>query len=241
MIVELLKELVPGGLAGAALAWLMRGWITERLKQSIKAEYDAELENLRASLKRDNDVYLAELSAKHAEARQVFDHNLQLARLEHQVKFAGTYQEMLKAIKEIHAKLIELQQALNAYTKIIEFSGDEPKEKRRERVGELITEFWNTFNPNRIFFSETLDDEIAAYAHFVTDKSIEFMTKVEQQSGNLDNIDDWNRINLEAKELWSTALKSVRLQFRTLLGVETRNGIEQDEDDQATAAPESKP
>jgi len=240
MIVETLIELIPGGLAGAALAWLMRGWISERLKQSIKSEYDTELENLKANLKRDNDVYLAELSAKHAEARQIFDHNLQLARLEHQVKFAGTYQEILKAIKGIHAKLIELQQAVNAYTNIFEFANDDSKEERREKVGQLITGFWEAFNPNRIFFSETLDEEIVTYVQFVTNKSIEFMTKVEKQSDNLDNIDDWNRINLEAKELWSTALKSIRLQFRSILGVEIPNKFEQGAD-QSSSAPESNP
>lgn len=35
----MIPSILSGGFAGAALLWLLRGWIIERLKQSIQHEY----------------------------------------------------------------------------------------------------------------------------------------------------------------------------------------------------------
>lgn len=45
-----LAEILPGATAGAVISWLLRGWISERLKQSISHEYSAKLENLKNEL-----------------------------------------------------------------------------------------------------------------------------------------------------------------------------------------------
>lgn len=45
VIPEFFAQIVPGAVAGAALVWLLRGWISERLRQSISHEYSAKLEN----------------------------------------------------------------------------------------------------------------------------------------------------------------------------------------------------
>lgn len=47
---SLLTEILPGATAGAVISWLLRGWISERLKQSISHEYSAKLENLKNEL-----------------------------------------------------------------------------------------------------------------------------------------------------------------------------------------------
>jgi hypothetical protein len=39
-----LNQILPGAAAGAALAWLLRSWISERLRQSISHEYSQRLE-----------------------------------------------------------------------------------------------------------------------------------------------------------------------------------------------------
>jgi hypothetical protein len=49
-LADLLAQVLPGAVAGAALAWLLRGWISERLKQSISHEYSAKLENHKSEL-----------------------------------------------------------------------------------------------------------------------------------------------------------------------------------------------
>lgn len=47
---EILLGSISGGFAGLLLTWLLRGWISERLKQSIQHEYAEKLETLKAQL-----------------------------------------------------------------------------------------------------------------------------------------------------------------------------------------------
>jgi hypothetical protein len=44
VLADLLIQVLPGATAGAAITFLIRGWITERLKQSISHEYSSKLE-----------------------------------------------------------------------------------------------------------------------------------------------------------------------------------------------------
>jgi len=48
----------------AAIAWLARSWIGERLKASIRHEYDDRLEKLRADLKAQGDAHLTSLKSE---------------------------------------------------------------------------------------------------------------------------------------------------------------------------------
>lgn len=48
----------------AALGWLFRSWIGERLKASIKHEYDDRLEKLKAELKSQGDAHLTSLKSE---------------------------------------------------------------------------------------------------------------------------------------------------------------------------------
>ncbi len=47
---EYILSLISGGIGGAIVIWLMKNWFAERIKQSIKAEYDEILERLKTSL-----------------------------------------------------------------------------------------------------------------------------------------------------------------------------------------------
>lgn len=47
---EYLLSILSGGLSGALLVWLAKGWISERLKQSIRHEYAEKLENYKTEL-----------------------------------------------------------------------------------------------------------------------------------------------------------------------------------------------
>jgi hypothetical protein len=47
---EYFLSIVSGGASGAALVWLFKGWISERLKQSIQHEYAEKLESYKTEL-----------------------------------------------------------------------------------------------------------------------------------------------------------------------------------------------
>ncbi|EMH2942673.1 hypothetical protein V6G34_003276 [Vibrio parahaemolyticus] len=47
---DIFVTILSGGLSGAAISWLARAWISERLKQSIGFEYSQKLENYKTDL-----------------------------------------------------------------------------------------------------------------------------------------------------------------------------------------------
>lgn len=47
---EYLLSILSGGISGAVLVWLAKGWISERLKRSIKYEYAEKLESYKTEL-----------------------------------------------------------------------------------------------------------------------------------------------------------------------------------------------
>ncbi|WP_018719760.1 hypothetical protein [Arhodomonas aquaeolei] len=71
---EALLSLVYGGTAGAILAGLLRGWISERLRQSIRYEYSQELETHKAELNTDIQAIKQENELRHLRTSLFFDH-----------------------------------------------------------------------------------------------------------------------------------------------------------------------
>ncbi len=47
---EYLFSVISGGVSGAVLVWLAKGWISERLRESIKYEYAEKLESYRTDM-----------------------------------------------------------------------------------------------------------------------------------------------------------------------------------------------
>jgi len=47
---DTILSILSGGMSGALLVWLLRGWISERLQQSIRYEYSQKLETHKAEL-----------------------------------------------------------------------------------------------------------------------------------------------------------------------------------------------
>ena len=55
MIENILISIVSGGLSGALIIWLAKSVISERIKNSIRHEYDIRFESYRSSLKSEMD------------------------------------------------------------------------------------------------------------------------------------------------------------------------------------------
>ncbi len=60
-IVSIISSATVSGLLAAAVVWLSRNWLSERLKRSIEHEYAQKLEAHKAILKAENDVALERL------------------------------------------------------------------------------------------------------------------------------------------------------------------------------------
>lgn len=70
----ILSSIITGGLSGALLIWLLRGWISERLKQSINHEYSQKLETHKAELNIKMQEILHERQLYQLRTSLFFDH-----------------------------------------------------------------------------------------------------------------------------------------------------------------------
>ena len=71
---EAILSILSGGAAGALLVWLLRGWISERLQQSIRHEYSHKLETHKAELNTRIQAIQHENQLQQLRTSLFFDH-----------------------------------------------------------------------------------------------------------------------------------------------------------------------
>tara|TARA_R110001599_G_C12087339_1_gene645689 strand:+ start:61 stop:930 length:870 start_codon:yes stop_codon:yes gene_type:complete len=71
---EYLLSILSGGLSGAVLVWLAKGWISERLKQSIQHEYAEKLESYKTELNSKVEGIKHENQVSQLRTSLFFDH-----------------------------------------------------------------------------------------------------------------------------------------------------------------------
>lgn len=71
---EYLLSILSGGISGAALVWLAKGWISERLKQSIQHEYAEKLESYKTELNSKIEGIKHENQVSQLRTSLFFDH-----------------------------------------------------------------------------------------------------------------------------------------------------------------------
>src|SRR3990172_3149003 len=98
-LVTILALVGLSGLLIAALIFLTKSWITERLRNAIKHEYDQKLETHKAQLKGDHDTAVERLRA---ELRfDAFQQETRFADLH--ARRAETIAEMFAALRKFHS------------------------------------------------------------------------------------------------------------------------------------------
>ncbi len=83
--------IVTSGIAGVAVVWLAKNWISERIKNAIQHEYDAKLETHKAQLSAENGATLEKLKSQ-----------LQAAALEREVQFSAVYSKREELLGKLH-------------------------------------------------------------------------------------------------------------------------------------------
>lgn len=188
--------------------WLARSWLSERLKNSIRAEYDQKLETHKAQLKSQSDIALERLRA-----------DLSIATAEHNIQFARLHEKRAEVIAETYARLTELHVALGDYVKIFETTIDKPKEERRQAVQKAHEDFIKYYRTKRIFIPEASVAKIDSINVESKSAFYSFFHEIEmsQAHGHYD-ARRWLEIFNQVKDEMPLALKELERDFRTLLG-----------------------
>lgn len=213
MLQEFLVQIITSSVVSAVLAglllWLTRSWISERLKNQIKNEYDQRLETHKAQLKAQSDVEVEKLRSQ-----------LKITATEHEVRFSQLHEKRAEVIAETYALLKELYVRLGDYVKIVEIAGDTPKEQRRDAAA-IAHKSLREYYPKRlIFLPKSTANKVQNIDVQLVRTFNEFVFDVEmnKNSGYAQKwMEIFERVNGEIKE----ALEELEDEFRTLLGDES--------------------
>lgn len=205
-ILQVITSSFAGFSASAIIIWLSKQWISERLKNAIRAEYDLKLATHEAQLKAQSDVEIEKLRSQ-----------LNLVALEHNVVFSKLHEKRGEAISEIYAHLIKVNQCLSEYVKSIELVGEKPREERYNDLADAHKMFFESFTAKAIFLPEQ------------TARKLEELNKAFVQTGNQFRLIVLNPNNPSPHQMWSeigerlegpvrNSMRELEAEFRRLLG-----------------------
>jgi hypothetical protein len=192
------------------LIWITRSWLSERLSQSIRSEYNQKLETHKAQLKASSDVEIERLRSQ-----------LSISATEHQVRYTKMHEARAEAIAETYSLLKELYICLDDYIKVFEPAGDVVREQRRERAYEALIKFKSYYPAKLIFLPSDVADHLAEIDRELTMAFNEFFLGVERaQAAGSEDVSMWIRIIDRINTEIQPAYKSLETEFRKLIGSE---------------------
>ncbi len=204
-----MTSILSGGLASALLIWLLRTWISERLKSAIQNEYEQKLETHKAKLKYQSELEIERLRSQlHIQAER------------HNIRFAKIYGEIAETVASTYEKLIKFKKAVADYVSIIEWSGDPPKEERRKIVDEKMKQFIEFYEYRKLYLPRGTVNRIDRFWQGLYEISIDFMYAVEQGKGKSlpDEKDTWKKAHDFISKEIPPLLADLEYDFRNILG-----------------------
>jgi uncharacterized membrane-anchored protein YhcB (DUF1043 family) len=129
------------------LGFILRHWIAERIKGSIKHEYDKDLEQHKADLKRNYDVQIETLKAEFAKNQHRFSH---------------VFERTAETITTTYKKILELRDNLGADLALAGKKDDESKNRMKEHR-KLRIAFYLYLRENKIYLPKETAEKISTF------------------------------------------------------------------------------
>lgn len=215
MVNEFIVSVVSSALVSGIVVWLSKTWISERLKNAIKNEYDQKLETHKAELKATNDIELEKLRS-----------SLNILTIEHRIEYSKLYEKRADAITEVYGLLNDVYTWIQEYTKVFVPVGDLPIEARRRKASEAYNKYISVYHRNRIFIPARTADCIDALNKNFRQVLYDFFYGIEQKPEGKGNSDKWFEIFERMNGPISESLSDLENDFRSLLGEKENKSTE---------------
>lgn len=180
-----------------------------------------------ASLNKDLETYKSNLN-KELEA---FRGNLQIATIEHQVRFTKLHSERAEVIKKLYQKLALLDTAIHSVLKRFQKVGEADLEDKVREYSKLHNELNEFFLLNRIFFDDNVCKVIDNLLFLSRDTYIDITTypidptSAEYKYGPRELLSERHEYWEKARAVFEKDIKNLKeqleTQFREMLGVKS--------------------
>jgi hypothetical protein len=205
---EIYIALLVSAFGTGLINWIFRTWISERIKNAIKSEYDQKLETHKALLRSQSEVEIEKLKSQ-----------LALVGIEHQIRFSKLHEMRAIVVADTYERLKDLHHRLSEYVQIFEPAGGKPKEERRESAYKSHESFRVYFQSKLIFFPKQTADKLEKINQDLVRAFNNFTIGVEmapQMGGN--PAEKWIEVFEVVTGEIKLALGEIEGEFRELLG-----------------------
>jgi hypothetical protein len=137
-----------GGVALGAAAWLVKAIVTDRMAR------DAEM--FKTRLQTDANTEIERLR-----------HSLQMATLEHQVRFSKLHEKRAEVIADVYARLVKLQSVAERFAVNDAFADSSRSREAFDKVTEAGRSLFLTVQMNRLYLPESVCSSVERFAHEV--------------------------------------------------------------------------
>jgi len=158
-------------LGGNAALLLVLGWMARSLGSQLLAK--------------DLEQFKAELAAASTSTTEHLKHDLQVAALEHQVRFSKLHERRAEVVAEVYALLVEAQWASQSFVSIVEWAGEPPKHEKYVTAMNKAAEFYRFFDKNRIYLPQSLCDLLEQFINKIRSEVIGFGVYVSKDETHL--------------------------------------------------------
>jgi hypothetical protein len=214
MFSEFLLEVITAAGVSAILTglllWLTKSWISERLKNAIKSEYDQKLETHKSQLKAQTDIEIEKLKS-----------SLSIAAAERQVKFSKLHEDRASFIADAYAFLKDVYLTFQDYINIFEPAGDKPREERRKIALDAHSALREYYPRKIIYIPKATADKLEAIDMELVKTFNQFSYTVDFQKQETVDAVKWGEIFEKMRNEMKQALNDLEGEFRKLLGDES--------------------
>jgi hypothetical protein len=214
---EFALTLLASAATSAALTgfvvWLTKSWISERLKNAIKHEYDQKLETHKAQLKAQSDVETERLKAQ-----------LNIAAAEHEVRFSGLHGKRAEMIAEVYEKLVQAHWDASSFVSPIEYANEPSKEEKYATAMKSMAEFFKYYDKRRIYLPQSLCDQLEGCVTEMRSKAARFGAYLRHERGGLSahlpqqRSDAWDKAWEYFDKEFPVTRAALEKELRALLG-----------------------
>lgn len=191
--------------ASGFVIWLTKQWISERLKNAIKNEYDVKLETHKAELKANSDVEIEKLRSQ-----------LNLAAKEHDIVFSKLHEKRAEAIAAIYAELRKIDKCLQDLVTVVGVQGEPSRSDRFDSLVIAHNVFYEIYIPKVIFLPEPTANKLNDFNKIYVQTANEFKIFV-IGDGNHGRHIKWTEIFDRCNGPIKEALNELEVEFRLLL------------------------
>jgi hypothetical protein len=201
-----LPAIIAAGV-GIFIARVSRDLVTEKVKASIKAEYDERLETIKAQLKASSDIELEKNK-----------HELQLSANLRSLQYGKLLEKRADVIARVYAEIMALFEITTIYDNQIKNSQED--DLCIERLSEALKSARTNYEPNRIYFAVDTSYRLS-HMFFSVGRAVVTFNRA-RGSDSEKSLQPFHDL-INSMNSIQGALSDLEAEFRELIGVEARD------------------